>query len=80
MNVGESIQLNTLLLYLLGDPGGRAELPTAGEALESAVWLADAANAPLGAGLRGARVRSLWEAAAPAPARRPPQLERRPRR
>ena len=60
--VTESHAVNTLLVWLLGDPGRPAWRPPVppGEAMEAAELLAGRAYKTLSAGIDPARVRKLW--------------------
>jgi hypothetical protein len=75
VNVGESIAVNVLLRYMLHIPNILgADAPSELEALSAAVKLAEAANARLGSGLTGPRVRETWSLEPPTPGKGVPRM------
>jgi hypothetical protein len=70
-SVRESIHVNTLLLWLLGQTNASGRRVLDGEARQAAESLAEKAYFTLSAGLTGTKVDILWQEAAPRPAIRP---------
>jgi hypothetical protein len=60
MNVGEAVNLNVLLDWLLERPRYAGRRISEQEAKAAAIRLATAANRALSAGLNGADVETLW--------------------
>ncbi|WP_214369804.1 hypothetical protein [Pseudonocardia sp. H11422] len=63
MTKTQAMHVNTLMRWLLDLNAGYSAAVTGEEARESAAYLADQANAALGAGVRGSQVHDCWPGA-----------------